>query len=129
MEDAANAADLAIKRLKKDLERGKIDQDLLDELGWTESQLKEFSQRMHDQLNSLKDTDAKDEANRLQRRRLEERLKSLDLDSGPSKRTGNSNRDRHQQDTTSRQSTPPAAYRDLIKMRQKSLSRGKRPTK
>ena len=125
--DAAKAADLALKRLQQDLDRGEVDNELLEELGWTEEQLKMFSERMHDQLRSLKDTP--DEANapeRLQRRRVEELLKSLDLESSAKDRLGRTDRDRAQQDTTSRKTQPPGRYRDLLKMYQKSLSRGKK---
>ena len=85
---------------------------------------------MHDQLRSLKDTpDEADDAKRLQRlqrRRVEELLKSLDLESSAKDRVGRTDRDRAQQDTTSRKTQPPGRYKDLLKMYQKSLSRGKK---
>ena len=126
VEDAAEAADLALKRLKKDLERGKVDRKLLEQLGWTEEQLKSFSEKMHDKLNSLKESPSDDSAGRLQRRRVEELLKSLDLKSSPDERVGKTTRDREQQDTTSRQSKPPAQYREWLKRFQESISRGRK---
>jgi hypothetical protein len=47
---AASAAALAIKRLQQDLDRGNVDQKLLDELGWTESDIKSFAERLQKQL-------------------------------------------------------------------------------
>ena len=123
VDDAAAAADLALKRLKQDLDRGEVDQKLLDELGWTKEELQAFSERMHDRLNSLKDAPAQ-EADRLQQRRVEEMLKSLDLTSTPEERIGSRNRDREQRDTTARRSKAPSRLRDLQKMFRKSVSRG-----
>ena len=116
-----------LKRLQKDLERGKVDQQLLDELGWTEDQLKAFSDRMQRQLDTLKDEAAANSRSRqLQRRRTEELLKSLDLQLSPQERVGKSNRDIEQQDTTSQRSRPPAQYKDLLELYQRSLSEGRR---
>ena len=123
LQDAAQAADLALKRLSKDLEEGNIDEDLLKELGWTEDQLKNFSHRMNQQLKALEqETDAEDKARALQRRRVEELLRSLDLKSKSGARIGDERRDRQQRDTSFRKSEPPAKYRDWMKSYQKSLS-------
>ena len=125
--DAANTADLVLKRLQKDLERGKVDQQLLDDLGWTEDELKRFSQRMQKQLSAIKELPQEDaSADRLQRRRVEEMLRSLDLKSSSKGKIGQTTRNVEQQDTTSRKARPPAQYRDLLKMFQKSLSEGAR---
>jgi len=127
VQDAAKAANLVLKRLQKDLERGKVDQKLLDELGWTEDQLEAFSERMQKQLETLKDEAAADsKSQQLQRRRVEELLKSLDLEASPQERVGRTNRDIEKQDTTSQRSRPPAQYKDLLELYQRSLSEGRR---
>ena len=127
VEDAAKAADLVLKRLQKDLDRGTVDKELLEELGWTEDQLKSFSERMQKQIDSLKDDpSANSKAQKLQRRRVEELLKSLDLQAAPQERVGKSDRDIEQQDTTSQRSRPPAQYKDLLELYQRSLSEGRR---
>mgnify|MGYP007101531436 FL=1 len=127
VQDAAQAADLVLKRLQKDIERGTVDQELLDELGWTEDQLKEFSDRMQQQLNTLKEEgDADSKARQLQRRRVEELLKSLNLQAAPKERVGKTDRDIEQQDTTTQRSAPPSQYKDLLELYQRSLSEGRR---
>ena len=116
-----------MKRLQKDLDRGTVDKELLEELGWTEDQLKSFSERMQKQIDSLKDDpSANSKAQKLQRRRVEELLKSLDLQAAPQERVGKSDRDIEQQDTTSQRSRPPAQYKDLLELYQRSLSEGRR---
>ena len=118
---------MVLKRLQKELERGQVDQELLEELGWTEDQLKAFSDRIQQQLNSLNDESRKDDVSeKLKRRRVEELLKSLDLTSKSGERVGSRTRDREQQDTTSRRSPPPSRYKDWQEMYQKSLTEGRR---
>ncbi len=117
---------MVLKRLQKELERGQIDQELLEELGWTEDQLKSFSDRIQQQLNSLKDEPQDDDmSERLKRRRVEELLKSLDLTSKSSERVGSRTRDREQQDTTSRRRPAPSRYKDWEQMYRKSLNDGR----
>ena len=122
---AAEAADLVLKRLKQNLERGEVDQELLNKLGWTEDQLKAFSKRMPQKLDILKDP----EADQLQKRRVEELLKSLDLSNDAEDRVGRNGRDKQQQDTTTRRSTPPAKYKDWQKLYEQSLSEGQQRRK
>ncbi|MEZ6126919.1 MAG: hypothetical protein R3C49_27695 [Planctomycetaceae bacterium] len=130
--DAAQAADLVLKRLKQDLDRGTVDQDLLNELGWSEDQLKAFQDRMQQQLETLKqrpDADARScccRSEQLQQQRVQELLKSLNLKDPGQDRIGRSENDVERQDTTARQSAPPARYRDRLKQYQRSLSEGRR---
>ncbi|MEO2030406.1 MAG: hypothetical protein ABGZ23_31465, partial [Fuerstiella sp.] len=127
VQDGAQAASMVLKRLQKELERGQVDQELLEELGWTEDQLKQFSDRIQQQLNSLKEESPEDDiSEKLKRRRVEELLKSLDLTSKSGERVGRRTRDREQQDTTSRNNPPPSRYKDWLEMYQKSLSGGRR---
>ncbi|MEZ6130707.1 MAG: hypothetical protein R3C59_18630 [Planctomycetaceae bacterium] len=124
VEAAAKAADMVLKRLQKDLDRGQVDQGLLDELGWTEQELKDFQQRMQQQLEAMKKAPADPSADQLQRQRVEELLKSLDVQSGSGDRIGRRDRDVEQQDTTSRKSNPPSQYKDWLELYQRSLSKG-----
>jgi len=126
---AAQAADLVLKRLDQDLERGQVDQKLLDELGWSQEELKAFSQRMQQQLDTLKEQQDSAAADQLQRRRVEELLKSLDIKSDAKKRIGRTERDREQQDTATRRSTPPPKYKDWAEIFQRSLSEGQKRRK
>jgi hypothetical protein len=114
---------MVLKRLQKELDRGKVDQELLKELGWTEDQLRLFSNRIQQQLNSLEEPSGEDDmSERLKRRRVEELLKSLDLTSKSGDRVGDRARDREQQDTTSRRGSTPSRYRNWQEMYQKSLN-------
>ncbi|MEZ6063309.1 MAG: hypothetical protein R3C19_23425 [Planctomycetaceae bacterium] len=122
VEDAAKAADLALKRLQQDLERGKVDREMLEELGWTEDQLDAFRQRMQKQLQNLNRDENETTAEALQRRRTEELLKSMNLDSDSVSRRGDSSRDREQQDTTVRRPDAPSRYRNRFEMYQRSIS-------
>ena len=117
---------MVLRRVKEDLKRGTVDEELLNELGWSEEQLRAFSERMQQRLDDLEDQESAGQAEHLQRRRLEEMLKSLDLHSKSAERIGDSQRDREQQDTASRRSPPPMRYRDWLEMYQKSLSEGRR---
>ncbi|MCP4786320.1 MAG: hypothetical protein GY878_22490, partial [Fuerstiella sp.] len=127
VQDGAQAASMVLKRLQKELERGQVDKELLEELGWTEDQLKSFSDRIQQQLNSLKDESSDDDmTEKLKRRRVEELLKSLDLTSKSGERVGSRTRDREQQDTTSQRRPAPSRYKDWQKMYQKSLTDGRR---
>ena len=52
LEHNRQAAELILKRLNADLEDGKLDRELLEELGWTEGQMKKFMERMQRQLGN-----------------------------------------------------------------------------
>ena len=123
---SAEAADLVLKRLQQDLQRGEVDQELLDELGWSQDELKQFNKRMQKELNSLKKTEAPaDFSEHLRRRKTEELLKSLDLKGSAADRLGDDRRDIEQQDTTVRRSVPPARYKGWMELFQRGLSKGK----
>ena len=97
---------------------------MLEKLGWSEDQLKAFSKRMQQRLDLLKDEPENPNADKLQRRRVEELLKSLDLKHSAKDRVGQQNRELQQQDTTTRRSTPPQKYRDWQKSFERGLSEG-----
>ncbi len=106
-----------------------MDQELLDELGWSQDELKQFNARMRKKLDSLKTAqDPSSKAELLRRRKTEELLKSLNLETGSADRIGTKNFDIEQQDTTSRRSAPPAKYKGWIELYQRGLSKGK-PTR
>jgi collagen type III alpha len=77
LEDAKAATDLILKRLEEDLQRGEVDPDLLRELGWTESQLQTFADRMRRQLESgSRELSFEDQ---LKQRQFEEMLKNMNF--------------------------------------------------
>jgi len=64
--------------LQKDIERGEVDQELLDELGWNEEQMKKFVERMQQRLDRKpQDNDSPQE--RAQQRQFEEMLKNINI--------------------------------------------------
>jgi collagen type III alpha len=124
-DDAASAAALAIKRLQQDLDRGHVDPKLLDELGWTESEMKLFADRLQKQL-AQRATNAQQQRERsISEKSFDAMLKGLDLESTGSPREGRTDYDRDQQDTTTRQSNPPSRYKQLVEGYQKSVSGAK----
>jgi hypothetical protein len=111
-----------LERLAKQLERGDVDEKLLQELGWTEDELKAFTERMQKQLAEREATDAEQRAKGLSQKSFEEMLRSLDVESQGSSREGTTSRDRDRQDTTGRQSRPPARFRSKYEMYERSVS-------
>ncbi len=119
---AARAANLALRRLRQDLDRGQVNRELLDQLGWTEEQLLEFTERMQQRLLEREENAAKQKELSLSQKSFNEMLRSLDLQSSGSTRIGNSDRDRDRTDTTLRNSVPPSKYREAFEAYQRSLS-------
>lgn len=124
-DDAAGAAALAIKRLQKELERGEVDPKLLEELGWTESEIKSFADRLQKQLAEREMNAQQQKEKTISQKSFDAMLKGLDIKSTGSSREGRGDRDRDQQDTTTRQSAPPSRYKQLIEGYQRSVSGAK----
>ncbi|HRA86718.1 MAG TPA: hypothetical protein PK992_01570, partial [Planctomycetaceae bacterium] len=124
-DDAAHAASLALNRLKKELDRGEVNQKLLEELGWTESELKTFVDRMQRQLQERELNTQQQKEKTISQKSFDAMLKGLDINSVGSTREGRTDRDSDQTDTTMRQSTPPARYRQLVEGYQLSISGSK----
>lgn len=85
LDHAKKATNLVLDRLKDQLERGEVDQELLERLGWTEDDLRKFTDRMQKQL---KDT-GKDvsPAAVARRRQFEEMIKDIHT-AAPTRRQG-----------------------------------------
>ena len=124
-DDAAGAAALAIKRLQQELERGNVDPKLLEELGWTESEIKSFADRLQKQLAQREVNAQQQKAKSISEKSFDAMLKGLDINSTGSTRQGRADRDRDQQDTTTRQSAPPSRYKQLVEGYQRSVSGAK----
>ncbi len=129
IDQAAKAAGLALKRLDEEIQRGEIDPKLLEELGWTQEDVRAFLERMQKQLDEREVTEQVRREKSLSQRSFEEMLKSLDVHSTGKTREGTASKDRDQQDTTGRQSTPPNKYKQRFLDYQRSqsgLKEGKR---
>ncbi len=83
---ARKATDLILDRLDKQLSRGKVDENVLKELGWTKDEVRRFVERMRRQAQSAQGgSTPADDARRLQ---FEETLRSLDLKHTAKNRSG-----------------------------------------
>lgn len=118
------AANLVLKRLQKDIERGEVDQELLDELGWNEEQMKKFVERMQQQLEAKPEDDDSPQA-KARRRQFEEMLKNLDL-TEKTQRRDDTNKDKQTGDGIGPvRRPPPPEYRESFESYTKSLSKKK----
>jgi collagen type III alpha len=107
---ARQATDLMLNRLQGQLSRGKVDDKLLKDLGWTKDEVRRFVDRMRRQLQSEQGGNSPaDEARRLQ---LLETLKSLDLRQGPKARSGSGLQKVGGDEIARPHSTPPAEYKE-----------------
>jgi hypothetical protein len=80
LEYARQETDLVLEKLADQLDRKQVDQQLLDQLGWSEDDLRKFVERWQERMEAAKaDTPAADPA----RRELDEALRSLGLRRGP----------------------------------------------
>jgi hypothetical protein len=80
LEYARKQTDLVLQNLADQLKRRQVDQQLLDQLGWTEQDLRKFVERWQERVKAAEaDTPAADPA----RRELDEALRSLGLRRGP----------------------------------------------
>ncbi|MCA9038527.1 MAG: hypothetical protein KDA91_25555, partial [Planctomycetaceae bacterium] len=121
IEEVAKAADLVLKRLQQDLDRGEVDQELLEKLGWTEEDLKAFTDRMGQQLAERNESQTGQEKS-LTQKGFEEMLRSMNPGKPAQQRDGQTDRQIDSQDTTLRQTTPPARYREMYRIYQRSIS-------
>jgi hypothetical protein len=110
LEYAKEAADLVLKRLQNELERGEVDQKLLDELGWTEDDMRKFADRLQNQLTSEQPAETPESLAR--RRQFEEMLKTLDLRSTYERRAESGTKSTQSDLIGPRRSPVPAEYRD-----------------
>ena len=117
------AANLVLKKLKKELERGEVDQELLDELGWTPEQLQNFVDRMRKEVEA-KPEDASPQA-KARQRQFEEMLKNLNLTEKTQRRDDTNKEKQGGEGIGSVRRPPPPEYRELFESVTKGLSKKK----
>ncbi len=115
------AANLVLRRIEDQLQRGKVDPDLMKELGWNAADVKKFADRLRDQV----DTPAADGSPEAQakRRQFEDLLKSINIKSGGAKRTGRSKRQRKTDSINAPDVPVPLQFREAVKLYRRNLSR------
>jgi len=121
LDEVKQATNLVLRKIEDDLARGEVDQKLLDELGWTEDQLKRFAERLKKSLSRPGDDNSPEAIAR--RRQFEETLKSLNLESRGTTRSGESIKKRAAEEFGPRRSPPPAEYREYYEAFTRSLSK------
>jgi len=122
LEFARKASNLVLQRLKGQLERGEVDQELLDELGWKDKQDVEKLVKYLEKGLNARDDDSSPEAiaRRLQ---FEETLKSLRLGNETGRREGGEGRTRAIRQMNTRNVPVPPEYRKLYESYTRSLSK------
>ena len=115
------AANLVLKRLKNELERGEVDQELLDELGWTPEQMKKFVDRMQQQVEDKGDDNSP--AAQARRRQFEEMLRNLDVTSKTQRRNDTSKDKQNGEAIGPVRRAPPPEYREWFESYKKSVSK------
>lgn len=105
------ATELILNRLKKQLDRGEVDEDLLKELGWTPDEMQRFTDRISKSLNESKREAENDLESKARQQQFQEMLKSLDLRKTGTQRSGKAAPKREVEQIDSKRTPPPANYR------------------
>ncbi len=117
-----DASNLVLSKLKDQLERGEVDQDLLKRLGWTEDRLENFVERMDQKINDPGEDNSPEGIAR--RKRFEEFLRSLEL-TASTKRKKAGDRVNRLGPNLQNDSQVPAEFREQYEAYTKSLSKEK----
>ena len=120
------ATELVLKRLQDGLERGDVDPELLEQLGWTEAEMKRFAERLGKHLQESKSLEETPES-LARRQQFEEMLKSLDLKKQGTKRSGENSPQRDVNTIESKRANVPPQYKKAYEQFTKDLARQKQP--
>lgn len=121
LEFGKKAANLVLKRLDRQLERGDVDRKLLDELGWTKGDVKKFADRLRDQLDSRRKDDSP--TSQARSRQFNEMLKSLNIRRAPQGRRGSTTSRRSHEGVGPRRLSVPPEYQDALDAYTRELSK------
>ncbi len=120
-EFARKASNLVLKKLRKDLERGEVDQELLDELGWKKEDMERFVKHLEQQLADTGEDNSPEALAR--RRQFEETLKTLGLSSKTKLRKANRGKATRVNELGDRKIAPPPEYQELFEEYTKDLAK------
>ena len=118
------ATELILQKLKKDLERGDVDPELLEQLGWTPAELKKFADRLSKSLNESKQPE-ETPASRARQQQFQEMLKNLDLQKTGTRRSGEKEPQREVNQVDSKRAPAPPAYQKIFEKFTKDQARQK----
>nr|MBA3315231.1 hypothetical protein [Planctomycetaceae bacterium] len=122
---AKQATDLALKKLEDDLQRGDVDPELLKDLGWTESDMRRFADRLRKNLEAP--TGAESPQDLAHRKEFEHMLENLSIEKGPSAREARGDRIRNVEGVGTKNPEIPSAYRSAYEAFTRSVA-GRRST-
>lgn len=123
LEYAKKATNLLLKRLQDQLDRGEVDQEMLDKLGWTRDDMQKFADRLKKQLETSNNSDDNSPEALAQRLRFEETLKNLELGNTPKDRLADKTRNRRAGKVGTSQLPVPAEYREQYEAYTRGLSK------
>ncbi len=118
------ATELILQKLKKDLDRGDVDPELLEQLGWTQTEMKQFADRLSKSLRESKHPEDSTES-KARQQQFQEMLKNLDLQSAGTQRAGEKEPKRDLNQVESKRTPPPPAYRSAFEKYTRDLNRQK----
>jgi len=124
VEDRLKATNLILKQLQEDLDRGQVDQQLLDKLGWTEDDMRRFTERLKQRLST--DDKPADPGEAARARQFREMLKSLDLKASSRERLDAFERKETTTDFSDLRERVPQKYRGAFEKYLDKLARQKR---
>ncbi|WP_459558311.1 hypothetical protein [Lacunimicrobium album] len=123
LEDKKKAADLVLKQLEEDLKRGDVDEEFLKRLGWTETDLKKFRERMA-KMSQEKEVITPEEMAR--RKQYQEMLKNLNLNTNRPAAKSSQGFGKSEVDSFGPSNIPaPAQYQELERAYKQSLLKKK----
>ena len=120
------ATNLVLKQLQDDLDRGKVDQELLDKFGWTEDDMRRFTERLQQRLST--DDEPADPGEAARARQFREMLKSLDLKASSRERLDAFEQKEATTDFSDLRERVPQKYRGAFEKYLDKLARQKRDT-
>ena len=99
-----------LQKLNKQLERGDVDAELLEQLGWTQQEMKQFADRLAKHLQESKKADEAPES-KARQLQFEEMLKNLDLQKSGTQRAGEKEPKRGVSQIEAKRTPVPPIYR------------------
>ncbi|WP_339732550.1 hypothetical protein [uncultured Gimesia sp.] len=124
LEYGKEAANLVLKRIKDELKRKDVDQELMNELGWTKEEMQKFSERLQKQLQTP-DSDQQSAESLARKRQFEEMLKSLKPASRAAQRDRTSTRKQTNESLGPRRLPVPEEYREAYEAFTRGLAEKK----
>lgn len=124
LEYKKQATELVLKKLQEELQRGDVDPELLEKLGWTQDEMRRFTERLTKHLQENKSNEETPESI-VRRQQFEEMLKSLNLNKQGAARKGDSSVQRDVNQIDSRRSTVPKEYQKVFDAYSREVTRQK----